>query len=198
MIDIKDIFINFTITIIAYMGFPLYKFGIKKEINNLKLRKKIIFWNSVVTAILFIITRSILYGIEFGVRNFAPAFLYYMINRFLYIRKNENEEIFSNETNKDLINVINIMQNTINNAKKDLKTGIKKEQLDEMLENNYITQENYDEVLKSIKSLEMLANFDIAKLKNNINNENNYSVENNEDGEYDEDLEDMYSSDEEE
>lgn len=62
-------------------------------------------------------------------------------------------------------NPIKIMEETIINAKKDLETGIKKEQLEEMLENGYITQEFYNETLQNILKLEMIANFNIDELK---------------------------------
>ena len=58
---------------------------------------------------------------------------------------------------------IDIMQETIDNAKKDLKTGITKEQLDTMLENGYITQDKYNELLENIKALEMISSFDIGE-----------------------------------
>ena len=74
----------------------------------------------------------------------------------IFIKKNNNIET-----------PIEIMEETINNAKKDLETGIKKEELDKMLENGSITEEKYNEILQSIKTLEMLSNFDINKLKEN-------------------------------
>lgn len=89
-------------------------------------------------------------------------------------------------------NTVDIIQETINNSKKDLETGVKKEQLDEMLENGYITQEVYDETLMNIKKLEMIANFNIDELKqiqNNISEPSN--------DEYDEDLEEFIDNDDE-
>ena len=71
---------------------------------------------------------------------------------------------YTNQKNED---TITIMEETINNAKKDLESGIKKEELDKMLENGSITEEKYNEILQSIKTLEMLSNFDINKLKEN-------------------------------
>lgn len=193
-----DFILNFVLTIIGYMGFPFYKFYLSKEIYDLKFKKKIIFWNSVFAAILFTLLRLFFFGYNDNTINFVPAFFYYILNSILYTPKKDNDientiDKFDNELNES----INIMQQTINNAKRDLKTGIKKEQLDEMLEKGYITQKSYNEFLGSIKSLEILAGFDIDELKNNIsNNENNYDTEFNEANEYDEDLEDLYSNDE--
>lgn len=52
-LNIFDLVFNFIITIVGYMGFPFYKFYLSKENYDLKFKKKIIFWNSVVAAILF-------------------------------------------------------------------------------------------------------------------------------------------------
>lgn len=98
-----EIVINIVLTIIAYMGFPFYKFYLSKESYDLKFKKKVIFWNSVIGAILFTLIRLYFYGYDNTTINFAPAFLYYIINRFLYTRKHENEEnIFLEEYDEDL------------------------------------------------------------------------------------------------
>jgi hypothetical protein len=194
-----DFILNFVLTIIGYMGFPFYKFYFSKENYDLEFKKKIIFWNSVFAALLFILLRLFFFGYNNTTINFVPAFFYYILNSILYTRKKDNDiENTIDEFDNELDESINIIQQTINNAKINLKTGIKKEQLDKMLENGYITLQSYNEILESIKSLEMLASFDIDELKNNIpNNKNNYDIEFNENDEYDEDLEDMYSNDEE-
>lgn len=141
-----SVIINIVITLIAYMTFPFYKFYLSKENYTLNFKKKVIFWNSIIGAILFTILRLIFNGFNNSTINFAPAFLYYIINRFLYTRKEENKEVCNDEPNKS----INAMQNTINNTNKDLKTGVNKERLDELLKTGCITQEYYDELLENM------------------------------------------------
>lgn len=98
-----DFILNFILTIIGYMGFPFYKFYFSKENYDLKFKKKIIFWNSVFAAILFTLLRLIFYGYNDTTINFAPAFLYYIINKFLYVRKREEEnDYLSSEYDEDL------------------------------------------------------------------------------------------------
>ena len=66
---------------------------------------------------------------------------------------------------KDIDTAISIVERTVEKAKSDLMSGIKKDELDELLKNNYITQETYNEVLNSIELLETIANLDIDELK---------------------------------
>lgn len=74
----------------------------------------------------------------------------------------------SNAKDKNIDNTIRIAEKTVEKAKKDLKTGIKRDELDELLKNNYITQKTYNEVLNNIESLEAIANLDVDKLKKNL------------------------------
>lgn len=80
--------------------------------------------------------------------------------------------LFSNNTNvnheeNNFDTSITILEETIKNAKSDLTTGVKKEELDKLLRNGHITQETYNEVLNNIKMLEAIANLDIDELKKN-------------------------------
>ena len=106
--NIYNLIIGLLLTMIAYMGFPTYKFGIRKEINDINVRKKIIFWNSVVVAILFIIIRSIMYGPEFGIKDFCPALLYYYINLIIYARNNKVSSNIEEKRKKSLKKDISI------------------------------------------------------------------------------------------
>lgn len=99
-----EIIITLITTVIAYMGFPFYKFYLSKETYNLKFRKKVVFWNSVVVAFLFTLIRIIINGTDGYIINFAPAFTYYCINSLLYARKkyeniNENKLDSIDESN---------------------------------------------------------------------------------------------------
>ena len=66
---------------------------------------------------------------------------------------------------KENENIVNVMQEVIDKAKKDLSTGIKREELKQLLDNGSITTETYNDVLKSIEALEATANMDINILK---------------------------------
>lgn len=72
------------------------------------------------------------------------------------------------DKNIDIDSTIRIAEKTVEKAKKDLKTGIKRDELDELLKNNYITQKTYNEVLNNIESLEAIANLDVDELKKNL------------------------------
>lgn len=76
---------------------------------------------------------------------------------------------YNNSNNED---TIAIMEETTKKAKKDLETGIKREELDKLLKKGHITQDVYDETIQNIKKLEMIANWDITEIKNNFKNNN--------------------------
>lgn len=73
----------------------------------------------------------------------------------------------SEETNKtsDLSseNVNDILKETKTKAKKDLESAITREELKEMLDKGYITQETYIDTLHKIELLETIAKLDIDK-----------------------------------
>ena len=101
-------------------------------------------------------------------------FLLILIAIIIYlVKRSNNSKSLNNNKENDAEEPIAIMEETIKNAKRDLETGIKKDQLNNMLENGYITQEVYNEILKNIEMLEMISNFDINELKNIQNNINN-------------------------
>ena len=75
----------------------------------------------------------------------------------------------NNSNNED---TMVILEETIKKAKKDLETGITREELDELLKKGHITQDVYDETMQNIEKLEMIANWDITEIKNNFNNDN--------------------------
>ncbi len=91
-INYLALIIDLIITLVAYLGYPFYKFVIKKGIDDLKMRKKIVLWNSIIVALLFTLIKLICFGYDDTTINFAPAFLYYIINRLLYIRKNDDKK----------------------------------------------------------------------------------------------------------
>lgn len=97
--NIYSLIIETFLTMIAYIGFPTYKFAIKKEVNDINVRKKIIFWNSVIVAILFIVIRSIKYGLEFGVQSFGPSLFYYSVNLVIYARNNKHTSTSKEKNN---------------------------------------------------------------------------------------------------
>ena len=78
----------------------------------------------------------------------------------------------NNHKQNKMENSIAIMEETIKKAKKDLESGIKKEELDELLKKGHITQDVYDETIQNIEKLEMIANWDITEIKNNFKNNN--------------------------
>ena len=78
----------------------------------------------------------------------------------------------NNQNENKSENPIAIMEETIKKAKKDLETGVKREELDELLKRGHITQDVYEETVQNIEKLEMIANWDITEIKNNFNNDN--------------------------
>ena len=88
---------------------------------------------------------------------------------FVALEKMDNKPTNTsiNKQDEEWNNLYSELQKTKNKAKQDLATGVKKEELDEMLKKGYITQDVYNETLDSIKALEMLENFDIDEFKNN-------------------------------
>lgn len=88
---------------------------------------------------------------------------------FIALEKMDNKltNTSINKQDDEWNNLYSELQKTKNKAKQDLATGVKKEELDEMLKKGYITQDVYNETLDSIKALEMLENFDIDEFKNN-------------------------------
>lgn len=56
---------------------------------------------------------------------------------------------------KIALNELNI---TVENAKRDLKTGISRETVEKQLSNNFITKENADKIHDSISALEIIVN----------------------------------------
>lgn len=86
-----SIVLDIIITAVAYLFIPFILFyRIKKEYNEQK-KKKIILFNSIVIALIFIIIRIIL-NFEQPVISFAPALLYYYINKAIWLKKKEKIE----------------------------------------------------------------------------------------------------------
>lgn len=116
----------------------------------------------------WIIVKDFWLGISIGACfEGAIAFIGGVIIIFLGLKFLPDKDETKDLNNHNEENVADILEETKNKAKQDLATGVKKEELDEMLKNGYITEDVYNETLDSIKALEMLANLNIDELKNN-------------------------------
>ena len=89
---------------------------------------------------------------------------------YLVKRPDNNSKSLNNYKENNVEDSIIIMEETIKKAKRDLETGIKREELDELLKKGYITQDVYNETVQNIEKLEMIANWDISEIKKNLNN----------------------------
>ena len=86
-----SIVLDIIITAVAYLLTPFILFYRNKKEYNEQKKKKIILFNSIVVALIFIIIRIIL-NFEQPVISFAPALLYYYINKAIWLKKKEKIE----------------------------------------------------------------------------------------------------------
>lgn len=86
-INYSGLLIGLALTIISYMIYPLIRTKLMHVEYDEKSCKKMALWNSIIVGGIFmIITLSIQ---ENGTWNAAPAFLYYWINKSLWVSKNK-------------------------------------------------------------------------------------------------------------
>lgn len=109
------ILLDLTITILAYMIAPFIVFFRNEKYDNVK-KRKFILYNSIIVALGFIAVRTAM-GYEKPVNNFLPALFYYYINKWIWIKKESNDDIEINE-------------------------NIVEEKNDETIKNNEVTQYN--------------------------------------------------------
>lgn len=91
-----NIILDLIITAISYLIIPFILFKRKKEGYNEKEKRKILIFNSVIVALIFIIIR-ILLNFEQPIVSFAPALLYYYINKKIWIKTNYKSEKIKKE-----------------------------------------------------------------------------------------------------
>ena len=97
--------IGVPLTAICYMIVPFILVVILKKKYDSKSVKKMAFWNSLCVGILFLILTTALYGS--GYWSAAPAFLYYLINKSIWVKKNK-KEIESTEEDEEEIEELDI------------------------------------------------------------------------------------------
>ncbi|MDY5058845.1 MAG: hypothetical protein SPF04_05215 [Bacilli bacterium] len=85
------IVLDIIITAVAYLFLPFILFHIRKKEYTEKRKKKLILFNSIIIALVFIIIR-IIFDFENPVISFAPALLFYYINKAIWIKKKEKIE----------------------------------------------------------------------------------------------------------
>lgn len=90
-----EILLNLIITIFAYMIAPFIVFFRNDKNDNAK-RRKFILCNSIIVVIVFIVVRTVM-GYEKPINNFLPALTYYYINKWIWIKKESNNDIEENE-----------------------------------------------------------------------------------------------------
>ena len=95
--------------------------------------------------------------------------IFVVIINCLVKRSDKNSKSLNNHKEDDVEDSIAIMEESIKKAKKDLETGVKREELDKLLKKGYITQDVYNETIQNIKKLELIASWDIDKIKENLN-----------------------------
>lgn len=86
-----SIVLDIIITAVAYSLIPFILFYKSKKEYNEQKKKKIILFNSIVIVLIFIIIRIIL-NFEQPVISFAPALLYYYINKAIWLKKKDKIE----------------------------------------------------------------------------------------------------------
>lgn len=153
------ILLDLFITIIAYSIVPFILFYKAKKEYNKKEKKKILIFNSITVAIIFIIIRIIFNDVQ-PVKTFAPALLYYYINKLIWF-KHSGKNIKYNKCKKrkkenliiivaTIILIITILifttllikkEKIINNQKKEIKGLI--------MDNKSYQQENNNLTIKS-------------------------------------------------
>ena len=87
----ESIVLDIIITAVAYLFLPFILFHIRKKEYTEKRKKKLILFNSIIIVLVFIIIR-IIFDFENPVISFAPALLYYYINKEIWIKKKEKIE----------------------------------------------------------------------------------------------------------
>lgn len=95
----EGIALDVIITAIAYLITPFILFRISKREYNEQKKRKILLINSVIIALIFIIIR-IIRNFEYPITSFAPALLYYYINKALWIKENTKKDLHSNVDKK--------------------------------------------------------------------------------------------------
>ena len=93
--------LDFIITIIAYLFLPFIIFYKKNDRYDIKERKKIIVFNSIVISGCFILYR-VINDYENAMISFAPAIFYYYVNRWIWCKKTDiipNSKIKNNNRN---------------------------------------------------------------------------------------------------
>lgn len=105
-----SIVLDIIITAVAYLLTPFILFYRNKKEYNEQKKNKIILFNSIVVALIFIIIRIML-NFEQPVISFAPALLYYYINKAIWLKKKEKIE---KEEKKVLHSKVNKKKKKIN------------------------------------------------------------------------------------
>lgn len=98
----ESIVLDIIITAVAYLFLPFILFHIRKKEYTEKRKKKLILFNSIIIALVFIIIR-IIFDFENPVISFAPALLYYYINKAIWIKKKKKRSL---ERNKILLIIV--------------------------------------------------------------------------------------------
>lgn len=111
-----NIILDLIITAISYLIIPFILFKRKKEGYNEKEKRKILIFNSVIIALIFIIIR-ILLNFEQPIISFAPALLYYYINKKIWIKTNYKNEKRKKEKNHFKVHKNNDVKPKINKDK---------------------------------------------------------------------------------
>ncbi len=88
--------IDLIITIFAYMIAPFIIFFRRKDSFGKRQTRKILIWNSIIVAIIFIAIRATISD-ENPVRTFLPPLFYYWINSLLWNNNKEDEPIDDGE-----------------------------------------------------------------------------------------------------
>lgn len=97
------IIISLALTIICYMAYPFIRIKLMNAKYDEKSCKKMILWNSIIVALMFALLS---YAIDesngtSSAINFAPAVLYYYINKAIWLSRFKDKKQNSSEDNKE-------------------------------------------------------------------------------------------------
>lgn len=190
-----NVLINIIITAIAYLLIPfILFFNSKKEYDN-KWKRKILIFNSIFIAIIFIIIRTILND-KRPIRTFAPALLYYYINETIWLRKEKKEKLQYNKKstkkhdkknliiiNITIISIVIILILVFSLIKKNKKIEEQKLNIEKITSENIIYEQKNKDLLNKTTFFNENIVFEIEELKGNyisyncmkyITNDNEY------------------------
>lgn len=149
-----SLIVDFIITLIGFMIYPFIRIKIMKHSYTAKAAKKMILLNSIIVGVIFLLIISILsmytpYSPS-AAWSAGPAFIYYIINYEIWVRKIKEKENNSN-SNKETEN----------------KNKIEKKQ-DEKQDNNSNSKKTLNEI-KELETKDTSTNTDVDKKYSDLN-----------------------------